>query len=123
MDEAERLCDRVAVIDSGRVVVTDTPAALAERSGAAQRIQFQPSEPFDHGLLASLPEVTSVIHRVIPGGGDAVEVTGTGDLLSPVMSVLARHQIVARQLRVEQANLEDAFLELIGRPGAAEGKE
>jgi ABC-2 type transport system ATP-binding protein len=44
-----------------------------------------------------------------------VEVTGTGDLLSAVMSVLARHQIVARQLRVEQANLEDAFLELIGR--------
>ena len=63
-----------------------------------------------------------------------MEVTGTGDLLSAVLSVLARHQIVARQLRVEQANLEDAFLKLIGRPGGitqgpvpesntAEGKE
>ena len=124
MEEAERLCDRVAVIDSGRVVVTDTPAALAERSGAGQRITFQPSAPFDAGLLARLPEVTSVINR-----GDGVVVAGTGDVLSAVMSVLARHDIVARQLRVEQANLEDAFLELIGRrpggsgEGTAEGEE
>jgi ABC-2 type transport system ATP-binding protein len=124
MEEAERLCDRVAVIDSGRVVVTDTPAALAERSGAGRRITFQPSAPFDAGLLARLPEVTSVINR-----GDGVVVAGTGDVLSAVMSVLARHDIVARQLRVEQANLEDAFLELIGREpggsgeGIAEGEE
>jgi ABC-2 type transport system ATP-binding protein len=117
MEEAERLCDRVAVIDSGRVMVTDSPAALAERSGAAQRITFQPSAPFDEALLIAIPEVTSVIHR---GGG--VEIAGTGDLLSAVMSVLARHQVVARRLRVEQANLEDAFLELIGRPGAAESE-
>jgi ABC-2 type transport system ATP-binding protein len=124
MEEAERLCDRVAVIDSGRVVVTDTPAALAERSGAGQRITFQPSAPFDTGLLTRLPEVTSVINR-----GDGVVVAGTGDVLSAVMSVLARHDIMARQLRVEQANLEDAFLELIGREpggsgeGTAEGEE
>lgn len=114
MEEAERLCDRVAVIDSGRVVVTDTPAALAQRSGAAQRIVFRPSVPFDDGLLARLPDVTSVVRR-----GGSVAVTGTGDLLSAVMSVLARHQIEARQLRVEQANLEDAFLELTRRPGSA----
>jgi ABC-2 type transport system ATP-binding protein len=52
-------------------------------------------------------------------------VTGTGDQLSAVMSVLARHQIVARQLRVEQANLEDAFLSLIGQQtgGTGEGEE
>lgn len=120
MEEAERLCDRVAVIDSGRVVVTDTPAALAERSGAGQRIAFQPSAPLRDELLTSLPEVTSVIHR-----GDGVMVTGTGDLLSAVMSLLARHQIVARQLRVEQANLEDAFLSLIGQRagGTGEGEE
>jgi ABC-2 type transport system ATP-binding protein len=71
MEEAERLCDRVAVIDSGRVVVTGTPAALAERSGAGQRITFQPSAPFDAGLLARLPEVTSAINR-----GDGVVVAG-----------------------------------------------
>jgi ABC-2 type transport system ATP-binding protein len=107
MEEAERLCDRVAVIDSGRVVAVDTPAALAERVETEQRIQFRPSVPLDDGLLTSLPEVTSVLHR-----GEVVVVTGSGNALNAVMSVLARNQVVAQQLRVEQASLEDAFLAL-----------
>ena len=110
MEEAERLCDRVALIDSGRVVVTDTPAALAERVETEQRIQFRPSVPFDERLLASLPEVSRVLHR-----GDVVVVTGNNNALNAVMSVLARNQIVAEQLRVEQASLEDAFLALTGK--------
>jgi len=110
MEEAERLCDRVALIDSGRVVVTDTPAALAERVETEQRIQFRPSVPFDERLLASLPEVSRVLHR-----GEVVVVTGNNNALNAVMSVLARNQIVAEQLRVEQANLEDAFLALTGK--------
>jgi ABC-2 type transport system ATP-binding protein len=116
MAEAERLCDRVAVIDSGRVVAIDTPANLADRVGSEQRIQFRPSVPLPDGLLESLPDVTNVIHR-----GDVVVVTGNNDALNAVTSVLARHQIVARQLRVDQASLEDAFLALTGSkgPGAA----
>jgi len=110
MEEAERLCDRVALIDAGRVVAVDTPAGLADRVQAGQRIQFRPSVPFDDGLLASLPDVTSVIHR-----GDVVVVTGNDNALNTVTSVLARHQIVARQLRVEQASLEDAFVALTGK--------
>ena len=78
---------------------------------AGQRIQFRPSVPFDDGVLASLPDVTSVIHR-----GDVVVVTGNSNALNAVTSALARNQIVARQLRVDQANLEDAFLALTGRP-------
>ena len=113
MEEAERLCDRVALIDKGRVVVLDTPAALAERVEVAQRIQFRPSGPVDDALLTGLPEVTSIIHR-----GDVMVVTGTGNVLNAVISVLARNQIVAQQLRVDQANLEDAFLELTGGHGA-----
>ena len=110
MEEAERLCDRVALIDAGRVVAVDTPAGLADRVQAGQRIQFRPSVPFDDGLLTSLPDVTSVIHR-----GDVVVVTGNDNALNAVTSVLARHQIVARQLRVEQASLEDAFVALTGQ--------
>jgi len=104
MEEAERLCDRVALIDAGQVVALDTPAALAERVETEQRIQFRPSVPLDDRLLEGLPEVTGVIHR-----GDVVVVTGTGQ------AVLARNQIVAEQLRVEQASLEDAFLAFTGR--------
>ncbi|MGH3393645.1 MAG: ABC transporter ATP-binding protein [Streptosporangiaceae bacterium] len=109
MEEAERLCDRVALIDAGRIVAVDTPAALAEGLQAGQRIQFRPSVPLDDVLLTSLPEVTSVIHR-----GDVVVVAGNDNALNAVTSALARNQIVARQLRVEQASLEDAFVALTG---------
>src|SRR5215813_4109451 len=115
MEEAERLCDRVALIDSGRVAVIDSPAALAERAVSEQRIQFRPSVPFDDALLKSLPEVTSVIRR-----GDVVVVTGNTDALNAVVSVLARNHIVAEQLRVDQASLEDAFLALTGKHDKSE---
>jgi ABC-2 type transport system ATP-binding protein len=114
MEEAERLCDRVALIDAGQVVVVDSPAALAERAESEQRIQFRPSVPFDDGLLTALPDVTDVIHR-----GDVVVVTGHSNALNAVTSVLARHQIVVHQLRVEQGSLEDAFLTLTGRHSGA----
>ena len=55
LEEAERLCDRIAVIDDGRVVALDTPAALASRQGAEQVIRFEPSRPVDDGQLSSLP--------------------------------------------------------------------
>ena len=110
MEEAERLCDRVAMLDKGRIVALDTPAALAERVETEQRIQFRPSVPLPDGLLENLPDVTGVIHR-----GDVVVVTGTSNALNAVTSVLARNRIIARQLRVEQASLEDAYLALTGR--------
>jgi ABC-2 type transport system ATP-binding protein len=112
MEEAERLCDRVALIDSGRVVAIDTPANLAEEVETEQRIQFRPSVPLPQNLLESLPDVTNVIYR-----GDVVVVTGNSNALNAVTSALARNQIVARQLRVDQANLEDAFLALTGSKG------
>ena len=114
MEEAERLCDRVALIDAGRVVAMDTPAGLAGRVQADQRIQFLPSVPLDDALLTALPDVTSVTRR-----GDVVVVTGNSNALNAVTSVLARHQIVARQLRVDQASLEDAFIALTGHEPAA----
>jgi ABC-2 type transport system ATP-binding protein len=110
MEEAERLCDRVALIDSGRVVVVDTPAGLTERVDGEQRIQFRPSVPLDDRLLTGLPDVTAVSRQ-----GEFVVVTGTANALTAVTSVLARNQIVARQLRVEQTSLEDAFVALTGR--------
>ena len=78
MEEAERLCDRVALLDRGRVVAVDTPSALAEAAGAEQRIRFRPSIPLDDRLLTSLPEVTGVTHR-----GGVVLVTGTAVSPSP----------------------------------------
>jgi ABC-2 type transport system ATP-binding protein len=115
MEEAERLCDRLAVIDGGEVVALDTPAGLVQRIATEQRIRFRPSREFDDLLLTALPEVRDVIRH-----GTQVEVVGTGDLLQAVTSVLALNQIVATGLRVEQASLDDAFVRLTARTGKEE---
>ncbi|WP_433871971.1 ABC transporter ATP-binding protein [Saccharopolyspora sp. CA-218241] len=114
MAEAERLCDRIAVLDAGRVLALDTPTGLVERAGLGQRVRLRPLAPFEHALLADLPGVTGVV-----ADGAEVVVTGTGDLLAEVSSALARYGIAATGTRLERPGLEDAFLELTGR-GAAE---
>ena len=107
LEEAERLCDRIAVIDSGSVVAMDTPAGLASATDDEQRIRFQPSVPIREEQLASLPGVRSVeVH------GRQVVVTGIGDVLGTVIAALARQNVVAGQLRVDQTSLEDAFVAL-----------
>jgi ABC-2 type transport system ATP-binding protein len=63
MEEAERLADRVAVIDAGRLVAIDSPAGLVATLDAEQRIRFRPTTPLDESLLADLPEVHSVSRR------------------------------------------------------------
>jgi ABC-2 type transport system ATP-binding protein len=110
MEEAERLADRVAVIDGGRLVALDSPAALVSRTVTARQLRFRPSAPLDDRLLTDLPEVREVTRR-----GAWVFVTGTGDLLQAVTAVLARNHIVAADLRADQASLDDAFLALTGR--------
>jgi ABC-2 type transport system ATP-binding protein len=110
MEEAERLCDRVALIDAGRAVAIDTPAGLVSKVDTEQRIRFRPTTALDDRLLTGLPEVTDVARH-----GGQVVVTGTGNLVHAVTAVLARNQIIAAELRVEQASLEDAFVALTGR--------
>ncbi|WP_335987121.1 ABC transporter ATP-binding protein [Glycomyces sp. MUSA5-2] len=111
MDEAERLCDRLAVIDAGKVVAVDTPAGLTARVSAEQRVRFRPSADFPDALLLDLPEVAAVERN-----GSQVVVAGSGNLLQAVASVLARNHIVAADLRVEQVSLDDAFVALTGKP-------
>ena len=110
MDEAERLCDRVALIDQGRVVAIDSPAALAERAGGGKRVRFVPSRPFDDRLLTDLPEVTSFERQ-----GHHVLVNGTGDLVNTVILTLATAGVTASDLEVVSGTLEDAFVKLTGR--------
>jgi ABC-2 type transport system ATP-binding protein len=110
MEEAERLCDRVALIDRGRVVAIDSPAGLAQRAGGGQRVRFVPSGPFDDRLLTRLPEVKSVERH-----GQWVLVTGSGDLVSAVILTLASADLTAGEVQVESGTLEDAFVLLTGR--------
>ena len=110
MEEAERLADRIALIDRGRVVAIDTPAGIVSRVDAEQRLRFRPSAPIEDGLLTGLPGVRTVTRE-----GSTVVVAGTGNLVQAVMTVLARQQIVANELRIDQADLDDAFVALTGR--------
>ncbi|WP_454042286.1 ABC transporter ATP-binding protein [Cellulosimicrobium sp. Marseille-Q8652] len=110
MDEAEHLSDRIAVIDGGRVAAVDTPAGLVRRSSAVQEIRFRVSGPLDESVLTGLPEVSDV--EVVEGRW---LVTGTGQLLSSVAGALARAEVVAEDLRVDQRTLDDAFVAFTGR--------
>ncbi len=110
MEEAERLCDRLALIDEGKVVAVDSPAGLVARVAGEQTVRFRPTSALEPGLLEVLPEVQQVERH-----GPQFVVTGTGNLLHAVTSVLARNQIVAADLRIEQAGLDDAFIRLTGR--------
>jgi ABC-2 type transport system ATP-binding protein len=110
MEEAERLCDRVALIDGGRVVALDTPAGLAARASGGKTVRFLPSEPFDDRLLTDLPEVNRVDRT-----GRHVLVTGTGELVNAVILTLAAAGVTARDVQLDSSNLEDAFVRLTAR--------
>ncbi|MGC5167229.1 ABC transporter ATP-binding protein [Luteimicrobium sp. DT211] len=109
MQEAERLCDRLAVIDAGQVVAIDTPGGLVERLDTRQELRFRPSRPFDDALLTDLDAVDELARR-----GTEVHVSGTGDVLGAVVTALAREGVVAEGLRVQQPSLDDAFLAMVG---------
>jgi len=108
MDEAERLCDRVLLIDHGAVTALDTPAGLAQSAGGGTHLRFVPSIPFDIRVLTVLPEVTDVARE-----GQRVWVTGTGDLVSAVVRALEAAGVQARDMQVESATLDDAYVRLI----------
>ncbi|MEA2002428.1 MAG: ABC transporter ATP-binding protein [Actinomycetota bacterium] len=107
MEEAERLCDQIMVVDHGRVVAIDTPAGLVQRTGSEQRLRFRPSAPIEDAVLANLPEVAGVSHS-----GSQIVVTGTGNVVHAVTSLLAQRHVIAEELRIEQNTLEDAYLTL-----------
>ena len=110
MEEAERLCDRVALIDSGRIVALDTPAGLAAKAMGAKTVRFLPSAAFDESLLARLPEVTAIEHD-----GHHIVVTGTGELATAVIVALHTAGVEAQDVRIDASTLEDAFVRLTGR--------
>ncbi|MEV6282187.1 ABC transporter ATP-binding protein [Kribbella sp. NPDC051770] len=111
MEEAEHLCDRIAIIDGGRVVALDTPAGLVDAARSEQRISFRLAAPLtDHAVLAELPAV-----RTVTTEHDRIVVTGNDDVLVAVVTELAARGLAPLDLHTEQTTLDDAFLLLAGR--------
>jgi ABC-2 type transport system ATP-binding protein len=117
MDEAERLCDRIAVIHRGRVAAIDTPARLTARAATGQVLRFATATPADTGALKALDSVSTLEHN-----GTELAVTGNGAVLTEVVAELARQHVTPLNLRIEQPNLDDAFLMLTGESLTGEGK-
>ncbi|MGW0013037.1 ATP-binding cassette domain-containing protein [Streptomyces tendae] len=107
MEEAQRLCDRIAVLDRGRVAALDTPAGLIRRSAGATVISFTPSAPLDEADLRALPDLASVEFR-----DGRLTLSGTDETVNAVITLLARTRVTAHQLRVTDTTLDDAFLDL-----------
>ncbi len=114
MEEAERLCDRVAIIDQGRIVALDTPSALQQSIGGGMVIVGVPDgvpADFDQELCAA-PTVTAVSridHQI------KVKALNTQTALVEVINAFNRRDITIRALDVLEPNLETVFLELTGK--------
>ncbi len=108
VDEAEALCDRVAVMAAGRVSAIGTPVELTRRFSDRATVSFSTDGPPPD--LDGLPGVLSV-----GGGHGVVEVVGTTDMIAHVCAALVASGSVPADLRVQQATLEDAVLALLGR--------
>jgi len=116
MEEAELLCDRVAIMNHGKIVALDSPAALVSKLGADSRVLFTTSHAFDPESLQALDGVTRVERegdRVIVYGRAAQ--SGKQALISEVANWLSAQGAAFSDIRMEQPNLEDVFLQLTGR--------
>jgi ABC-2 type transport system ATP-binding protein len=111
MEEAQYLCDRVALFHHGRVRAIDTPTNLG--AGLGQRISFRTPTGLDSDLFAQLPDVREVSHH-----GERTVIEGGGDVVSAVIGVLVREQVVPEETRVEQSTLDDAFVALTAEADA-----
>jgi ABC-2 type transport system ATP-binding protein len=107
MEEAERLCDRVALIDRGRVVALDRPAALSTQASTSQRIRLHSPGSLGEAVLEGVPEISRVERH-----GQDIVVFGSGDLLTAVVLAFDRAGLRAEDVRTETTSLEDAFLAL-----------
>ena len=116
MDEAETLCDRVALIDRARLRILDTPEAIAAEAGG-NRVRFVPSQPVDDKTLYAVPGVQTVERK-----DRYVTVTGTGDLAASLINALAARGVQVSELEARRGNLDDAFIRLT-RDTASAGSE
>ncbi len=114
MEEAERLCDRVAILDHGKIVALDTPTGLIRRLEVEERIAFT----LDGVLPPDFAQALSGETRVEVDGQRVVVYGKNGrkdPLVGEIVHWLTRQGLTFRDLRTEQPNLEDVFLSLTGR--------
>jgi ABC-2 type transport system ATP-binding protein len=110
MEEAERLCDRVAIIDHGRIIDIGTPADLVRRHCPERSVIVETTDPTAAERFRRIPQVETVTSQ-----GPSITIRGRGDdLVTQVIRCLAEHRLQVIDFRTEVPTLEDVFLTVTG---------
>ncbi len=112
MEEAERLCDRVAIIDYGQIIATDRPEGLVSQNFREEAIEFDIDHQLARETLDGLPCVTNVILEKSSGTIYSTSVPAT---IAALLELAKEKNFELTDLRVHRATLEDVFLKLTGR--------
>jgi len=112
MEEAARLCDRVAIVDHGKVIALDTPAALIASLGASQIVSFTVDGELPEAALAALPGVRGAARQEAAW---VLSVDRAGATLPALIALLESRGLRMDALSTHQATLEDVFVHLTGR--------
>jgi ABC-2 type transport system ATP-binding protein len=114
MDEAERLCDRVAIVDHGKVIALGTPRELIASLGAGHVIEFgvDGSREIDEAALLALAGVKSARRA---GGSWALQVGAAHETIPMLLETLRTRGMPLTELRTHSPTLEDVFVTLTGR--------
>lgn len=110
MEEAQALCDRIAIIDAGRIIALGTPAELIARHGGERLLSLAAEPSPDPGQLEGIDGVSSV--RLAEGH---VQIAGSGNFAPAVLSRLADLGSSVTEMTLREPDLEDVFVALTGR--------
>jgi ABC-2 type transport system ATP-binding protein len=114
IEEAERLCDRVAIIDEGRIVAMGTPRELQQKSQSQSRIQIMVGQPFNGTALPPWPDAVS---SAVEDDGRTLTVYSTrpARTLFEIMKWLDYQSVQLEDVHLKKPTLEDVFVELTGK--------
>ena len=116
MDEAERVADRVAIIDHGKLLVLDTPEALKRRTGAGDVIEIHPAREAEaQSALRALQALAGGTVSLAEDGAVIVRAPDGVRLLPQMADTLEAIGVTVSDMRLRQSTLEDVFIELTGR--------
>jgi ABC-2 type transport system ATP-binding protein len=115
MDEAERLCDRVAIMDRGRVIALGTPRELIASIGVEQVVEFSAGDAARVLDVSAVRRIEGVRSVRTENGSILMQVTGLHLAVPALLSELNRQGVPLTELRTHSATLEDVFVTLTGR--------
>ncbi len=117
MEEAERLCDRVAIMDHGKVIALGTPRELIASLGAEHVIEVALADGIPGDLIAGLSDLVGVraVRAATGGGGMSLTVAELHRTLPALLALLQQQRLELSSLTTHHATLDDVFVSLTGR--------